>query len=133
MRNRPTDCPVEPSWWLTGSALVVVVACHLLAKVGKFPVLRGAVSRWPVRPHSNASGAQVQNAVDHALVWLPIRTHCLNYSAALVIMMRLRGIPAQLIVGVRQRPFEGHAWVEIDHIVMGPPFDRSSFVAIDAF
>jgi len=47
------------------------------------------------------------------------RVWCLQRSAAIVRMLRRRGIRCELVIGFRVAPFFGHAWVEIDGQVIG--------------
>lgn len=44
----------------------------------------------------------------------PRRALCLEQSLALFIVLRRRGIRAELKLGVQPRPFFAHAWVEVD-------------------
>ena len=50
---------------------------------------------------------------------------CLPQALVLCRVLRRRGLPAQLRIGVRPQvaPFEAHAWVELDHKVLGPNLD----------
>lgn len=41
------------------------------------------------------------------------RARCLQSAAATVCFLRLRGIHAELVIGVRKIPFYAHAWVEV--------------------
>ena len=57
---------------------------------------------------------RIVNAVSTAtsLYWRPVK--CLHRSAATTRLLRSFGIPAQLIIGYRAKPFLSHAWVEVD-------------------
>lgn len=44
----------------------------------------------------------------------PGRAVCLEQSLALFVLLRRRGVPAELRIGVQARPFHAHAWVELD-------------------
>jgi hypothetical protein len=39
--------------------------------------------------------------------------HCLQRSAALTRLLRHRGIPAELVIGIQSVPIGSHAWVEV--------------------
>jgi hypothetical protein len=58
--------------------------------------------------------ARIVNAASTAtsLYWRPVK--CLHRSAATTRLLRTFGIPAQLIIGYRAKPFLSHAWVEVD-------------------
>lgn len=43
----------------------------------------------------------------------PRRAMCLEQSLALFVLLRRRGVPADLKVGVQTLPFSAHAWVEV--------------------
>lgn len=53
-------------------------------------------------------------ALRYARVWYPKRVRCLQRSAVLACMLRLYGIPAQVVLGSQKMPFKGHAWVEVE-------------------
>ena len=45
--------------------------------------------------------------------FFPGRAVCLEQSLALYVLLRRRGVPAELRLGVQPRPFYAHAWVEV--------------------
>lgn len=116
----------------------VALACMSgLTAIQKFPGLYDCITTWPVRRRFYASDAtsfgQIVRAMHVASVWLPLRTQCLVYSAALVAVLRSHGFCANLIIGVKQRPFEGHAWVESEGQIVSPGIDVSPFAVLDRF
>lgn len=61
--------------------------------------------------------AEVERAAYHVAVaaaFFPGRAVCLEQSLALYVLLRRRGVPAELRVGVQVYPFYAHAWVELD-------------------
>lgn len=52
----------------------------------------------------------------------PWRTSCLRQALALWLLLRRRGLDAQLKIGViqRQAPFMAHAWVELGGVALDP-------------
>jgi hypothetical protein len=46
--------------------------------------------------------------------FFPGRAVCLEQSLALYVLLRRRGVPAELKLGVQPFPFNAHAWVELD-------------------
>lgn len=44
----------------------------------------------------------------------PVRTLCLKRSYVLVRMLRRRGVPAMIVIGVQTLPFKAHAWVTVE-------------------
>ena len=49
-----------------------------------------------------------------AALFYPGRARCLEQSLALYILLRRRGVPAELKLGVQPFPFNAHAWVELN-------------------
>ena len=62
-------------------------------------------------------GAVVVHVNRHVL---PYQSKCLQESTALWYLLRRRGYPAELLVGVRTLlgPLEAHAWVELESAVL---------------
>lgn len=76
------------------------------ALVAKFPV----VKRTP--PEQSTPG--ICKAVAEACVWYVKRVHCLQRSAVTTWLLRLHGVPAELVIGCRPVPVQSHAWVEVN-------------------
>lgn len=53
-------------------------------------------------------------SVATAAAFYPRRALCLEQSLALHVLLRRRGVPSELKLGVKARPFYAHAWVEVD-------------------
>ena len=49
-----------------------------------------------------------------AALFYPGRARCLEQSLALYVLLRRRGVPAELKLGVQPYPFNAHAWVELN-------------------
>ncbi len=79
------------------------------------------VARWR-RLGERAAGPglapdEVERAAYHVAVaaaFFPGRAVCLEQSLALYVLLRRRGVPAELRLGVQVYPFYAHAWVELD-------------------
>jgi Transglutaminase-like superfamily len=66
---------------------------------------------------------------------LPFSTNCLEQSLALWWLLKRRGIPADLRIGVRKNAgsFEAHAWVEANGTVLNEPGDQHThFVPLES-
>jgi transglutaminase-like putative cysteine protease len=57
---------------------------------------------------------EVARRVSLAAAFYPRRALCLEQSLALYLLLRRRGIAAELRLGAQPRPFYAHAWVEVD-------------------
>ena len=80
--------------------------------------LRGVRPRsGPREPLREQPGAEWETAICEAVksvapfYWKPIR--CLQRSIVTMRLMRRRGIPAEVVIGYRAKPFFSHAWVEV--------------------
>jgi len=73
---------------------------------------------------------QICSAIDRACIWYPKRVLCLQRSAATVLLLKKRGIPAQLVIGAQQFPFRAHAWAELDGTVINDKPYMSNIYAI---
>jgi transglutaminase-like putative cysteine protease len=62
-------------------------------------------------------------AVSLAAAFYPRRAQCLEQSLTLYVLLRRRGVPADLKLGVRPRPFYAHAWVEVRGRALGEAAD----------
>jgi hypothetical protein len=71
-------------------------------------------------------------AVEEACVWYVKRAPCLQRSAVATRLLRRYGVPAELVVGYRPLPFESHAWVEVNGVVVNdlPQYQRA-FAVLD--
>jgi hypothetical protein len=76
------------------------------ALVAKFPVVKR-------RPAEQAT-PRICKAVAEACVWYVKRVQCLQQSAVTTWLLRLHGVPAELVIGCRPVPVRSHAWVEVN-------------------
>ena len=67
----------------------------------------------PTRP-PRGTVERAAHSVAVAAAFFPGRAVCLEQSLALYVLLRRRGHPAELKIGVQPYPFEAHAWVEIE-------------------
>ena len=85
----------------------------------------------PASPASTAAADRVAHLVDAVYRRLPFEPTCLTRSLALYRLLRGRGIPCQLRIGLRknQAALEGHAWTETDR----PAADAANFDVVLSF
>ncbi|HEX6133734.1 MAG TPA: lasso peptide biosynthesis B2 protein [Longimicrobiales bacterium] len=73
-----------------------------------------------IAPRPTPAGAddrlvsETAHRVAVAAAFYPRRALCLEQSLTLFVLLRRRGVAADLRLGVQPRPFYAHAWVEID-------------------
>lgn len=97
-------------------ALWMLLKADVLARAGYTALSRQM--KVALVPNLRANGsADIQSlvaAVRRACRYYPKTPACLQRSIALTSMLRKRGIAADLQIGVKQSPFQSHAWVEVD-------------------
>lgn len=92
-------------------------------KVGGFHRFYRMVEKWPTLRAPSAERrdevvARTCAAMDRARVYYFKRAWCLQRAAATVCLLRLRGVRAELVIGVRKIPFAAHAWTEVEQVVV---------------
>ena len=101
--------PVLTAYW-SSSAL------GFTSDATNFAALHSAVRKAACTSNTSrcTSLAELCRAVDLACIWYWKTVLCLQRSAAATCLLRRHGIPAQLVIGTQQIPFNAHAWVEVD-------------------
>lgn len=56
--------------------------------------------------------------------WLPVKDQCLPWSVAGALFLHRHRIPADLVIGVRMRPFAAHAWLQWQGAVLNDDLDE---------
>ncbi len=75
---------------------------------------------------------QITSAVDLACIWYWKHVLCLQRSAATVWMLRGQCVPAQLVIGAQQMPFQAHAWVEVEgRVVNDKSYTNEIYAVLD--
>jgi Transglutaminase-like superfamily/Coenzyme PQQ synthesis protein D (PqqD) len=107
----------KPKPGLVFCALLTLVGFDFILYFFSFKSLCSWVQKFPTRNRKssdlNTMGV-VCSSVDRACVWYPKKALCLQRSAVTTCLLRFRGIPARLTIGVRPMPFMAHAWVEVN-------------------
>jgi hypothetical protein len=89
----------------------------------------GAESPAEVSPTSTDTATRVGWAVRAIAPWVPWDSRCLAQALAATWMLRRRGIPTTLYLGVRKEPgkdFSAHAWLRCGAgIITGAPGHRT--------
>lgn len=97
-------------------ALFTLIAADLILKLGGFHVFYAAVARFPRRRKRKPDPdtvARVCSIVDRAAACYFKHAWCLQRSAVAVVLLRLWGAQAELVIGCRRIPFAAHAWAEV--------------------
>jgi hypothetical protein len=117
---------------LTLYAWIVLAAVDIAQRAG-FAHVHRQIRRCRVNPAGVlASPEDVVWSVDEACVWYVRRATCLQRSAVATWLLRRHGVAADLVIGYRPAPFESHAWVEVDGLIVNdrPQYQRA-FTVLD--
>ncbi len=68
----------------------------------------------PEPPAASELAEQTCRRLALAATFYPGRARCLEQSLALYVLLRRRGVPVKLKLGVQPYPFNAHAWVELN-------------------
>lgn len=109
-----------------------LLACMMVLGAVRMHLRLFGFGRTLARVRALAARAAVGGAADDGLVsgsvkavavaaaFFPGRAICLEQSLALYLLLRRRGVAAELRLGAKPFPFAAHAWVE----VAGEPVDE---------
>lgn len=119
--SQPQDVAVE---WRAGGITVfgawwLLVLVDVLIKALGFRPFFEVFKRWPttgaVPALERAAAVRATCAAVSRAIGLYVRpVRCLQGAAAATAMLRLRGVRADLVIGVSKLPFDAHAWVDVD-------------------
>lgn len=106
---------------------------ELYLKRENFGALYERVHNYPLgRNEQRATTNQICRAVDTASIWYWKEVLCLQRSAATSCLLRRYGIPAEMVIGIRQLPFQAHAWVEVEgQVVNDRLHTRERYTVLD--
>jgi len=117
---------------LTAYLELIRFGFHIRRK--NFAALHSVVRTRGVDQHTSGSTclADLCRAVDLACIWYGKRVLCLQRSAATTCFLRRHGIPAQLVIGIQQIPFNAHAWVEVEgQVVNDRPYMQKMYAVLE--
>jgi hypothetical protein len=80
------------------------------------------------RTPSRVEARRLSRIVHGTLHVGPLRPRCLVNALVLFRLLRAQGDPAELVIGLPHDPrdHEAHAWVEVEHVDVGPPPGKGS-------
>jgi hypothetical protein len=116
---------------LTLQAWLGLAAFDLVMLAG-FARAHERVRNCRVRPRlaSRPTTEHIVWAVDEACVWYVKRAPCLQRSAVATRLLRRYGLQAELVIGYRPLPFESHAWVEVNGLVVNDRPQYQKYFAV---
>jgi hypothetical protein len=101
---------------------------------GNFDALHSKVRNCPIEKKTPSPDAaeKICAAVDLACIWYWKEALCLQRSAATACLLKLYGVPAQMVIGAQPMPFKAHAWVEVDgRVVNDRPYTPELYAPLD--
>lgn len=134
----PADIAAAQTWGergLTAVAFVALLAVDGVMKIAGFRYFYRMMKSFPTLGKAGDSAGKVAAlcpAVDRAAALYFKRAWCLQRSATAVCLLRLRGVPAELVIGVQKMPFYAHAWAEHDgRVANDSPVVQSRFKVME--
>lgn len=130
VRNRPQASRAmkhcrDSRFGLTLQALLVFVGLDVGFRLFGFPCIYRIAQHWSSRRTVAPSGGcdpVVGRTLDAVRVatryYWRRRLDCLPRAMAVHLLLRYRGVPATLCIGVKRFPFAAHAWVECEGRVL---------------
>jgi hypothetical protein len=113
-----------------GVLLAVVSLARAKSDVRRVPLARLIqtleAAKLRSKPHASQTREQLERigaAFSRAAVMTNSLNECLAVSIAIVRRAIARGIDAQLVLGVKLRPFQAHAWAQVGPTLISDQFD----------
>jgi hypothetical protein len=98
------------------NCLFTIAACDIALRVFGFARTLRFAHRLGRARNERASDTLIQQSLHNVLVataFYPGRSKCLEQAVASFILLRRRGVPADIRLGVQPYPFSAHAWLEL--------------------
>lgn len=101
-------------------AWTLLLYCDALMQMKGFDSLHSRVrsARTQEVADIRNSPGELSHLIDLACVLYFKQVFCLQRSAALTLLLRYFGYPARLVLGVQLVPYQSHAWVHLDGVVV---------------
>ena len=113
-------------------ALIALATVDVALAWGGYPAVRRLTGRVPCSDAGCSDNCERLVSIFETVKSCYFkRVRCLQAAAAAVCFLRLHGIAARLVIGVRPRPFASHAWVEVDGCSMVTQVDPKSYAVIE--
>ncbi|SDV51655.1 lasso peptide biosynthesis B2 protein [Chitinasiproducens palmae] len=126
------DVSVAAGVRLIGQALLMLHRAHRISATRRLAGLQKHIETDPCRARrGRVTQYQLATALNVASLLYPKRTKCLEWAAAAILLGHRFGYRSTLVIGVQNRPFYAHAWVEhAGHVVGDDPTLRRRLAVI---
>lgn len=106
-------------------AAVVLHAVHRCSRHQRMLGLKNLIES--VRQQNTCRCSAEPETLIRCLNWACLvyvrKTKCLEWAVALILLGAQYGLTMRLVVGVQNRPFYAHAWVEMNGVIVGDDVD----------
>jgi hypothetical protein len=118
MATRKFLTSVHDAWGFLRAYILIIRARRLLERRGLKGAQRVMLRPWKTNSINIASDDQLISWVDKAVLaacrWQTRETTCFPRAVAAYSLLRSAGARPVIHIGIKARPFAGHAWVEVD-------------------
>ncbi|MEA2569051.1 MAG: Transglutaminase-like superfamily [Acidobacteriota bacterium] len=107
---------------LAVESFLMLAWVRLVLRVSPRLALRGVLD---VPSHGGAVDARLVHVFGRVTSRTPLAHNCMHRALALQRMLSRRGVAAKLCIGIGRKPnlFPGHAWLEVDGVVVNDDAD----------
>ena len=115
---------------LIAQTLWALIRVHRIASQGLLRGLRQYLGDRPERssrpdvPVPPVDVQRIAAVVDNMCALFVRPSTCLHRSVVLARLLRRAGSQADVVLGLKGEPFQGHAWVEIDGVIINYDQER---------
>ena len=117
------------AWGFLRAYLALIRARRLLEREGLKGVQRVMLKPWKAHSVTLTPDARLMTWVDKAVLaacrWQTRETSCFPRAVAAYSLLRSAGARPVMHIGIRARPFAGHAWVEVEGCVVADAMTRA--------
>src|SRR2546430_7001814 len=122
MTTRKFLTSVHDAWGFLRAYILVIRARRLLERRGLKGAQRSMLRPWKTNSINTTPDDRLITWADKAVLaacrWQTRETTCFPRAVAAYSLLRSAGARPVIYIGIRARPFAGHAWVEVDGCVV---------------
>ena len=97
--------------------MITLMLCDAALRVLGYARTMRVVRRAAGERSSDAGREVIERTLHNIVIataFYPGRSKCLEQSVAGLVLLRRRGVPVEMRLGVQPYPFSAHAWLELD-------------------
>jgi hypothetical protein len=139
LKDRQWRIQKIPSFSKTSKFLIIkafVALCHvnyILAKHGIYGLLdylekRRKIQSKDFTPNSYNQAMSLSHALNLACLFFPKKITCLPWAGTMASLLLTHGISFTFVIGIQDKPFFAHAWIESEGKVVNDNNDLSKYM-----